>query len=236
MNHSPMQLFARCGRLAAALLMTALLQLAASQAEAAGGSGNSGWWSMGGGASRGGWSGGGMGSRPSWSGGGWNGGGSWNGGAGRPANWTNNGNWNNGSWNNGGWNHGGWNNGGWNGGWNHGGWNHGWWNGGWHGGGWWHNGWHGGWWGWGYPGWCCSGWGSSVSFFFGFPVAYPYYVYPVAAPESPPVTEVQPAATPGPAPQQSWYFCSNPKGYYPYVQNCSSGWTSVPVTPPGVSP
>ena len=82
---------------------------------------------------------------------------------------------------------------------------------------------------------------SSVSFSFGFPFAYPYYAYPyyaypVAAPESPPVTEVQPAAAPGPAPQQSWYFCSNPKGYYPYVQNCSSGWTSVPVTPPGVSP
>jgi len=50
------------------------------------------------------------------------------------------------------------------------------------------------------------------------------------------VTVVQPAAAPGPAPQQSWYFCSNPKGYYPYVQNCSSGWSSVPVTPPGMSP
>ena len=164
--------------------------------------------------------------------------GNWNGGGGRPTNWNGNGGgWNGGEWNRGGgWNHGGWNNGGWNGGWNHGGWNHGWWNGGWHGGGWWHNGWHGGWWGWGYPGWCCNGWGNSVSFSFGFPVAYPYYAYPVAVPESPPVTVVQPAAAPGPAPQQSWYFCSNPKGYYPYVQNCSSGWSSVPVTPPGMSP
>ena len=237
MNPSPMQLLVRCGRFTAALLVAAMLQLAASPADAAGGSGNSGWWSNGGGASRGGWSGGGMGGRPGWTGG-----------AGRPANWNNNGNWNrggnwnNGGWNNGNWNHGGWNNGNWNhggwnnGGWNHGGWNHGWWNGGWHGNGWWHNGWHGGWWGWGYPGWCCSGWGNSVSFSFGFPVAYPYYAYPVAVPESPPVTVVQPAAAPGPAPQQSWYFCSNPKGYYPYVQNCSSGWSSVPVTPPGMSP
>jgi len=56
----------------------------------------------------------------------------------------------------------------------------------------------------------------------------------VSAPESAP--EVQPAAATGPAPQQFWYFCNDPKGFYPYVQNCSSGWTSVPVTPPGVSP
>jgi hypothetical protein len=27
-----------------------------------------------------------------------------------------------------------------------------------------------------------------------------------------------------------WYYCSNPLGYYPDVQNCLSGWQAVPAT------
>lgn len=30
-----------------------------------------------------------------------------------------------------------------------------------------------------------------------------------------------------PAPQ-SWYYCTNPAGYYPYVTQCSVAWQSVP--------
>ncbi len=29
-----------------------------------------------------------------------------------------------------------------------------------------------------------------------------------------------------------WYYCHSPKGYYPYVPSCSSGWQQVPAVPP----
>ena len=112
-------------------------------------------------------------------------------------------------------------------------------------------GWHGGW----HGGGCCWG-GPRISLFFGFPgyygypaypayyPAYPYPVYPYPAyvyappyyPPAPPVTIVQqiPAAPPGPAPVQYWYYCDNPRGYYPYVQSCGAGWRPVPAQPPGV--
>ena len=115
--------------------------------------------------------------------------------------------------------------------------------GGWHGG--YHGGWHGG---------CCWG-GSSFSLFFGFPAfypypaysyypAYPYPAYPYPAysysyappyyPPAPPVTMAQQAPPPGPAPVQYWYYCDNPRGYYPYVRSCGAGWRAVPAQPPGV--
>ncbi len=40
---------------------------------------------------------------------------------------------------------------------------------------------------------------------------------------------------PAPVPQ-SWYYCNNPHGYYPYVTSCQGPWTSVPATPPGATP
>lgn len=40
----------------------------------------------------------------------------------------------------------------------------------------------------------------------------------------------------GAAPTQSWYYCQNPAGYYPYVQNCAGGWQPVPMVPPGTLP
>jgi hypothetical protein len=27
---------------------------------------------------------------------------------------------------------------------------------------------------------------------------------------------------------QTWYYCSNPAGYYPYVAQCNTGWQPVP--------
>jgi hypothetical protein len=61
--------------------------------------------------------------------------------------------------------------------------------------------------------------------------SYPYYVYapspPVVVREEPPVFVQQP-------PQESvWYYCANPGGYYPYVQQCPDGWQKVAPTPPG---
>jgi hypothetical protein len=70
--------------------------------------------------------------------------------------------------------------------------------------------------------------------------APPYYVYaypPVVAYSSPPVyiqrgdegnqegNQIQPAPA-------FWYFCSEPRGYYPYVSQCPKGWQQVPAQPP----
>jgi hypothetical protein len=65
-----------------------------------------------------------------------------------------------------------------------------------------------GWWG---PGW----WGP------------PYHYSPPVVIQQPPVY-VQPA----PPPPTYWYYCQNPQGYYPYVQQCPGGWTPVTPTPP----
>lgn len=35
------------------------------------------------------------------------------------------------------------------------------------------------------------------------------------------------------APSYSWYYCANPAGYYPYVQQCTVPWQPVPPQPPG---
>lgn len=43
----------------------------------------------------------------------------------------------------------------------------------------------------------------------------------------------RPAAPLGAPPAQSWYYCEDPKGYYPYVSSCRGEWRAVPVTPPG---
>ena len=118
--------------------------------------------------------------------------------------------------------------------------NAGWHGGGWHGGGGW--GWHGGGWG------CCWG-GPTIGLSFGFPAysyypyaPYPYYPpYPAYAPGysySQPYYPQQQAmnlaqAPAGPPPQQNWYYCDNPRGFYPYVQNCGAAWRSVPAQPPG---
>ena len=61
------------------------------------------------------------------------------------------------------------------------------------------------------------------------PYAYPYgdpYAYPpvVVAPSAP--------LSVAPPPQASWYYCDNPTGYYPYVQQCPGGWRPVVPTPP----
>ncbi len=61
------------------------------------------------------------------------------------------------------------------------------------------------------------------------PYAYPYgypYAYPPVVVQPPPQAYVQP-----PPSQPSWYYCDNPQGYYPYVQQCPRGWRQVPARP-----
>lgn len=65
------------------------------------------------------------------------------------------------------------------------------------------------------------------------PYPYPYYSYPpvVVAPSPPPVY-VEQGSSSSPPSQQYWYFCGDPQGYYPYVQQCPSGWQQVTPQPP----
>lgn len=60
-----------------------------------------------------------------------------------------------------------------------------------------------------------------------------YYVPPPVVYAPPPVIVQPPPVAPAyVAPQpQSWYYCDNPKGYYPYVQNCNNAWRPVPARP-----
>jgi hypothetical protein len=55
-----------------------------------------------------------------------------------------------------------------------------------------------------------------------------HYPYPPAVVQPAPPVYVQlspPVSTP--PPPQYWYAWDNPKGYYPYVQQCSGGWRPV---------
>jgi hypothetical protein len=62
---------------------------------------------------------------------------------------------------------------------------------------------------------------------FWAPYWAPYpYAYPPVVVQPPPQVSVQPPPSP-----PSWYYCDNPKGYYPYVQQCRGGWRQVPAQP-----
>ena len=201
-----------------------ILALAAGTALAqgrGGGQGGSGGGHFGGG-SGGGWSGGAS------HGGGWSGG-AWQGGGGNRGAWQGGG-WNGGAWHGGGWNRGAWQGGGWNGGaWHGGGWNRGAWNGsGWRGG-WWGSGWRGGWWGPSF-GVAIGGpafWGAwPYPFFAPFPAFSSFATLPF--PASDPDSFVQQTPNEAPPPQSDyWYYCTDPAGYYPYVQKCSRPWMQV---------
>lgn len=78
-----------------------------------------------------------------------------------------------------------------------------------------------------------GGHGLSLGLHFGVPFAWydPYYYSPppvVVVPSAPPVYVER-----GDAPEQSWwYYCEQPRAYYPYVKTCPVGWQRVPPTPP----
>jgi len=69
------------------------------------------------------------------------------------------------------------------------------------------------------------------------PYGGPYwapYDYPAVVVTPPPTVYVQPAPqAPAQPPSISsfWYYCENPQGYYPYVQQCPGGWRPVAPTP-----
>ena len=60
---------------------------------------------------------------------------------------------------------------------------------------------------------------------FGF-YGYPYYGYPSGwdYPDYGYYDYSQPYSP------QTWYYCSDPAGYYPYVAQCNTGWQTVPAS------
>jgi hypothetical protein len=65
--------------------------------------------------------------------------------------------------------------------------------------------------------------------FFWDPFFYPYGHYPYPAPvyieREPPPVYIQ-------REPYYWYYCSDPSGYYPYIQTCPKGWQRVVPSPP----
>ena len=58
---------------------------------------------------------------------------------------------------------------------------------------------------------------------------YPYYTEPsVVVPQ-----QSEEYLLPEPQPREAgyWYFCRDPKGYYPYVKRCPGGWLKVVPAP-----
>ncbi|HUN48790.1 MAG TPA: hypothetical protein VMU85_19825 [Stellaceae bacterium] len=60
----------------------------------------------------------------------------------------------------------------------------------------------------------------------------PVYVYP--PPYYPPTVIVRPAppVARGLPPPQFWYWCDDPRGYYPSVGSCNRAWREVPASAP----
>ena len=66
-----------------------------------------------------------------------------------------------------------------------------------------------------------------------YPYPYPYYSPPqVIVPQQPDVYIQQVPQTSRPEASDYWYYCQDPRGYYPYVQQCPGGWMKVVPTPP----
>lgn len=75
---------------------------------------------------------------------------------------------------------------------------------------------------------------------FGFGIYAPLWVPPPVYYAPPPVVVQQGYVAPPPvtvAPAEPnpglWYYCNNPQGYYPYIQQCGSQWMTVPANPNG---
>ncbi|MEY4730481.1 MAG: hypothetical protein RL020_1639 [Pseudomonadota bacterium] len=79
-------------------------------------------------------------------------------------------------------------------------------------------------------------WHGGFSLNIGAPFFWPYYAYapvyypqPVVVAPAPQVVYIEQAQAPiaPPQAQQYWYYCGNPQGYYPNVQQCPAGWQKV---------
>ena len=85
----------------------------------------------------------------------------------------------------------------------------------------WHHEWHNGRFGW----WWFAG---GVWYFYDAPV----YPYPTVVSEVTYAEPVGAAPPPAAAAAPTYYWCDNPRGYYPAVQSCLIPWRPVAATPP----
>ena len=91
-----------------------------------------------------------------------------------------------------------------------------------------------------YSGRCGWWWFASGQWYFYDQPVYPYplvvsgvaYVEPVAVVAAPEVVQVAPAPMSVAAPPKFWYYCDNPRGYYPSVGTCSTQFHQVTTPPP----
>jgi hypothetical protein len=80
-----------------------------------------------------------------------------------------------------------------------------------------------------------------VGFGFGVPVVpAPWYYAPPPVVYAPPPVVYAPPPVAAPAyvsqAAQNWYYCDNPRGYYPYVASCGTAWRAVPAQPSASAP
>ncbi len=63
-----------------------------------------------------------------------------------------------------------------------------------------------------------------------YPYSYSYYAPPPVVVQQPSQEYVE---QPPPESEDTgyWYYCQDPKGYYPYVKKCPNGWLRVAPSP-----
>ncbi|HTZ18896.1 MAG TPA: hypothetical protein VMB78_10705 [Dissulfurispiraceae bacterium] len=92
---------------------------------------------------------------------------------------------------------------------------------------------HGHGWGWGWGvGW--GPWWPAYYPYYPYYPSYPYYPYDPYYESSPVIIQQEPAYSDSASQQEEqsyWYFCTNPRGYYPYVKKCPGGWLRVVPSP-----
>jgi hypothetical protein len=85
-----------------------------------------------------------------------------------------------------------------------------------------------------------AGWGPwYYPYYYGpyAPYAYSPYGYapygygPAVAPATTYIEQGGGQAAPQAQASNFWYYCAEPQGYYPYVQQCRNGWQRVSPTP-----
>ena len=59
-----------------------------------------------------------------------------------------------------------------------------------------------------------------------YPYVYPYTYTPPVYVQPSQQLSIQPPSSP-----PVWYYCDDPQGYYPYVQQCPGGWRTVAPSP-----
>jgi len=71
-------------------------------------------------------------------------------------------------------------------------------------------------------------WGVGPSWFYYAQPAYPYPAYPY---DPEPTPQDYPQQAQVPQDEEFWYYCSDPKGFYPYLDECRHDWSKMPITP-----